>query len=425
MRVVGIGRRGLREEGNMDVLIKVVVRDNVDVVEWDGRLEMVEAEPRSDRFREAFQRAGWLAKKPRAGAPADHGLIVEGGGRSYVAVRKVAVEGRSGRVIPLLAQSILEARLSAAEMGRGAVPVAVVESPKIMAGVVAAAQEFAARVAPDVAIGLIDGEGLRAFSGHGLEVLNARPVAREKRVARKIRGSRPLNPFSDSNQWMLKLLLAEKLPAGLLAAPQAQYRNATQLARAADVSIMSAFRLLRQLGNDGFVDSEEEEYVKLVRVPELLSRWAAQAGPVQELPVRWLIRKDRSAVSAMLKAYAAGRPVRRKAAPRACLGLFAAADAWGYGFVHGVPPHIYVERVDAGILQKFGMTLDGAEQRPDAYVRIPAHPESIFRAAVVKDGVPVADILQVWLDVQQHPSRGKAAAAEIGRQALGPLLRKK
>lgn len=386
---------------------------------------MVEAQQSSDHFREALQRSGWMAKKPRAGAPAHAGLLVEREGKAYVAVRKVAAVGRSSLVIPLLAQSILEARLSAAEMAPGAVPVAVVESPKIMAGVVAAAQEFAARVAPDVAIGLLDGEGLRAFSGHGLEVLNARPVAREKRVARKIRGSRPLNPFSDSNQWMLKLLLAEKLPAGLLAAPQAQYRNATQLARAAGVSIMSAFRLLRQLGNDGFVDSEEEEYVKLVRVPELMNRWAAQARPVQELPVRWLLRKDRGAVAAMLKAFAAERPLRGKPPVRACLGLFAAADALGYGFVHGVPPHIYVERFDAELLQKFGMTLDGAEQRPDAYVRIPAHPESIFRAAVVKDGVPVADILQVWLDVQQHPSRGKAAAAEIGRQALGPLLRKK
>ncbi|MBL8212107.1 MAG: hypothetical protein JNK87_15430 [Bryobacterales bacterium] len=386
---------------------------------------MLEAQQSSDHFREAFQRSGWLAKKPRSGAPAHASLIVEREGKAYVAVRKVAADGRSSLVIPLLAQSILEARLSAAEMAPGAVPVAVVEGPKIMAGVVAAAREFAARVAPDVAIGLIDAEGLREFSGHGLEVLNARPAARERRLARKIGSSRPLNVFSDRNQWMLKLLLAQRLPEGLLSAPQEPYRNATQLARAAGVSIMSAFRLLRQLGNDGFVDSNEEEYVKLVRVPELLHRWAAQASPVQELPVRWLIRRDRGALAAMLQAHAAERPGRGKPAARACLGLFAAADALGYGFVHGVPPHLYVEHVDGALLQKFGMTLDGAEQRPDAYLRIPANPEAVFRAAVVKDGVPVADILQVWLDVQSHPSRGKAAAAEIGQRVLAPLLKKK
>ncbi len=388
-------------------------------------IEAIGVEHRGDWFQDAFQRSGWRARKPRSGASAPANLLVEGGGKAYVAVRKVAGEGRGGRVIPLLAQSILEARLSAAEMAEGVVPVAVVQGPRIPPGVVAEARAFAARVAPDVAIGLIDAQGLRAFSGHGLEVLNALPVARERRVARKINGSRPLNVFSDSNQWMLKLLLAERLSAELMAAPPVRYRNATHLAGAAGVSIMSAFRLLRQLGNDGFVDSDEEEYVKLVRVPELLNRWAAQMGPVRELPVRWLIRRAPGAVAAMLQAYAAERPGRGKPAIRACLGLFAAADALGYGFVHGVPPHIYMERLDAELLKKFGMTLDGAGQRPDAYVRIPAHPESMFRAAVRRDGVPVADILQVWLDVQNHPSRGKAAAAEIGRQALGPLLRKR
>jgi hypothetical protein len=33
----------------------------------------------------------------------------------------------------------------------------------------------------------------------------------------------------------------------------------------------------------------------------------------------------------------------------------------------------------------------------------PANPEAVFRAAVVKDGVPCADILQVWLDVRSIP----------------------
>jgi hypothetical protein len=38
----------------------------------------------------------------------------------------------------------------------------------------------------------------------------------------------------------------------------------------------------------------------------------------------------------------------------------------------------------------------------------------VFRGAVTKNGVPVSDILQVWLDVSQHPSRGR----EPGRSHL-------
>ena len=58
--------------------------------------------------------------------------------------------------------------------------------------------------------------------------------------------------------------------------------------------------------------------------------------------------------------------------------------------------------------EKLGLSLEGAEHNPDAFIRIPVNPEAVFRAAVVKDGVPCSDILQVWLDVSGHPSRGKA-----------------
>jgi hypothetical protein len=42
----------------------------------------------------------------------------------------------------------------------------------------------------------------------------------------------------------------------------------------------------------------------------------------------------------------------------------------------------------------------------------------VFRASVLRDGVPVCDILQVWLDVAGHPPRGREQADEIERRAL-------
>ena len=69
-----------------------------------------------------------------------------------------------------------------------------------------------------------------------------------------------------------------------------------------------------------------------------------------------------------------------------------------------------------------GLSPQGREQRPDVYVRVPAFRESIFRAAVVRDGVPIADILQVWLDVGSHPpaarSRPKRSAIACGHRLL-------
>jgi hypothetical protein len=41
---------------------------------------------------------------------------------------------------------------------------------------------------------------------------------------------------------------------------------------------------------------------------------------------------------------------------------------------------------------------------------------------VEKSGLPVSDIIQVWLDVGQHPARGKEQADIIWRKILAPTF---
>jgi hypothetical protein len=48
----------------------------------------------------------------------------------------------------------------------------------------------------------------------------------------------------------------------------------------------------------------------------------------------------------------------------------------------------------------------------------------VFRAAVPCDGVPVSDVVQVWLDAGAYPSRGPEQADMIYRKVLRPLLDK-
>jgi hypothetical protein len=45
----------------------------------------------------------------------------------------------------------------------------------------------------------------------------------------------------------------------------------------------------------------------------------------------------------------------------------------------------------------------------------------VFRAAVVRNDLPLCDVIQVWLDVAHHPSRGASQAKEIWRRVLAPL----
>lgn len=365
---------------------------------------------------EAFRRARWKVHRGAAAGGVRPDLIVEGGGRCFAVVVKRCSEGRRDRLIPLLSQAILEVRSAASESSRQSIPLAVVGAERIPPVMAEQLKQFAARHAPGVGVGIVDAQGLRAFSGYGLEVLDTRP----SRPALRAAAPPPRLPqlFSDLNQWMLKLLLGQFLAADLLSVPRGPFRSATELANAADVSLMSASRLVRQLRNEGFLDDQADS-LRIVRVHELMARWvAATQQGVREIPVRGIIQRD---PAQLLSSLAAGGLSSRRRSRRA-VGLFAAADALGFGFVRGVPPHLYLERVDHNVLRELGFSSENASHRADAYVRVPAFPEAVFRAAVQRKGAPVCDVLQVWLDVSSHPARGQEQADQIRRRALGPLF---
>jgi hypothetical protein len=199
---------------------------------------------------------------------------------------------------------------------------------------------------------------------------------------------------------------------------------------------MTASRLVNQLANEGFLD-KHGDHLQIVRADELLERWvSANRQRTRDIPARWIIKKDEKQLLASVAKYAAeskAAPALKskartsrvmKAPPRCCIGLFAAADALGVGFVRGVPPHLYLERLDLDVLQKLGLSVEDFDRGADVYVRVPSNKEAIFRAAVIRDGLPVSDALQVWLDVSAHPARGREQAHEIWRRVLKPLFGK-
>jgi hypothetical protein len=371
-----------------------------------------------------FRQHGWRVKKATKLADKEVDLVVARGDYRYIVELKAASEGRSDRLVPLLSQAILQVRAYAQAFPESAAPLAVVAAPAISPSAANSLVSFLSQFAPDVAVGILDREGFRHFVGPGLEKLNAAPPRR----AHRQRLPRPESAylFSDLSQWMLKVLLAPLLPEDLLRAPRREYRNASELAAAAEVSVMSAFRFVRQLRQEGFLD-ERDGPLRLVRRKELLHRWqAAHLRGSPELPLCWIISvKSQRQLPAALHSYRVQPNVKNESTPRACLGLFAAAESLGFGFVHGVPPYFYLESLDREVLRRMGLSPEGAEQKPDVYVRVPAFRESVFRAAVVRDGVPVADILQVWLDVGSHPARGEEQAEEIRHRVLAPIFGEK
>lgn len=359
----------------------------------------------------AFLAAGWKAEPEPLIGRRRADVFVKKGQYRYVVELKAASEGRRDRLIALLSQAILQAKLHA-NGAVGAAPLAVIAAPGIPAGVAEALRAFAREYAPDVAVGLLDRQGLRSFVGPGLESLNAESIPVGIGPAPV---DRAVDPFSDLNQWMLKVLLApridraELMPADL---PRADCRHASDLAKAAHVSVMSAFRLVRQLDREGFLH-ESRDRLRLVRIDALLQRWlAANLKPARELHARWVLR-------------GAERHLRRVVehlGQRACVGLFSAARAMGLGHVQGVPVHIYVNEFRSDSLKKAGLMKAELGDQVDVVLRLPGPRESVFRGIVHMDGVPVSDVLQIWLDVSAHPARGKEQAEVIYRRIIKPMI---
>jgi hypothetical protein len=211
---------------------------------------------------------------------------------------------------------------------------------------------------------------------------------------------------------MLKVLLAPELPERLLSAPRGRYRNASELARAAKVSVMSAFRFVQQLQHEGYLH-ESAGHLSLVRREDLFSRWQAlSARSARELHLRFVLSGD-------------PRTQLRKVlgSENACLALFAAADALGLGFVEGVPPYVYLDRLQRASLPAWrSLRVCGPGEPPDVIVRPAPAPQSIFRGAVRSEGVAACDVLQVWADVVAHPSRGREQADLIRKRVLREVI---
>src|SRR6185295_18210822 len=108
---------------------------------------------------------------------------------------------------------------------------------------------------------------------------------------------------------------------------------------------------------------------------------------------------------------------------RACLALFAAAKALKLGFVEGVPPYVYVERIQPSNLAAWkNLRLCEQGEPPDVILRQAPAPQSIFRGVVRRDVVPSSDVIQVWLDVGVHPSRGREQADLIRTRVLEKVI---
>src|SRR6202162_265545 len=160
---------------------------------------------------EVFRRGRWKVREKADAGGGRPDLIAEHAGKKYVIEIKRSSEGRKDRLIPLVSQAILQAQEGARHLPGHTVAVAIVVANHIPDSVALQVKKFARRHAPNIAVGVMDLEGMRSFDGHGLEQFNSeRPRARNT-ISPANRVPSP-QLFSDLHQWMLKVLLAPSIP---------------------------------------------------------------------------------------------------------------------------------------------------------------------------------------------------------------------
>ena len=219
---------------------------------------------------EVFRRGRWKVREKADAGGGRPDLIAEHAGKKYVIEIKRSSEGRKDRLIPLVSQAILQVRDWARHLPGHPLAVAIVVANYVPESVALQVKQFARRHAPDIAVGVMDLEGLRSFDGHGLERFNSETPRARNAISPANRVASP-QLFSDLNQWMLKVLLAPRIPELYLSAPRGRYHGASQLAKAAAISVMSAFRFIEQFSKARFLE-EEPEGLRVVRIEELMNR---------------------------------------------------------------------------------------------------------------------------------------------------------
>jgi len=370
----------------------------------------------------ALAEAGWKLQtrspSPRSNAnyQVDDHLIASGKERYLVQLEIAPRPMRSVMEAALARAALVAMKVAQAHKAR---PLAVVGAEFISRRMAESLHEFARNYLDEnVAFGWLDARGTLEL--HGSSTLAVVRVKRQpKKSATAKPAARTLTVFSDLGQWLLKVLLAPRFPLSLLSAPRVELDNVRHLAEVARVSVPTAHRLVTAAKDAGLL-TYGRGHLSIVDPPGLFERWRREtAATTGDLHATWMLKKSNSS-AALKKRLANKTESDSEGRPTACLGLFAAADLLGLGFVDGVPPHLLVRRMSAKVLEDFGLREADPGETVDVFVRQPAFPESTFRGAVRLGDVWVSDVIQTWLDTAHHRARGEEQAEFIHRRTLAP-----
>ena len=326
-------------------------------------------------------------------------IIARNGSKHLLIEIKELAQLRIQNLIGQLAAGALQAKHYAKKSN--AVPVVIVFAPRIGRRAIQEAKSFMDRFLPEFAWGVIDKRGRIRFLAPelGIDINSPFPRSNSQKSQQKDHLL-----FSDLNRWMLKILLLSDVDDALWQGPRNAFFAPNQLRHVAGVSLDKAYRFVRMLEKNDFL-RRTPGGLRLVRLRELIDLWFSEERlrPARRIPPRSIMGKQPD-----LRFLVDSNSVEAISA----LGGFSACKALEVLHAPVDSIEIHIRGPVEAFLERFKLE---ACDEGSAQLKLIAskHSESIFRGAVDRDGMRVADVFQTALDVVNHPARGLEQAEYI------------
>ncbi len=314
-------------------------------------------------------------------------------GRVVAAQVKLLPARRASEIPSALALASYQLRAAAESVH--AEPLAVFWLPQWNTGAVAQVRAFSERFDLGLGWAVLSEDGGFAASLPAFQLERSHePRLQGVRIPR-IRQS--VDPFTDANRWMLKLLLLRRVDERFWGGPRGTFGGVLALSRAAGVTPESAYRFARSLQAHGLARLDRGAF-ELLDTERLLHLWlsADTAMPLHWQPVRWTRGKPEDIVEVF---------GQDPAGPRYAVTNYEGCRRLGL-------LHASVEGIDVQVEGELEQAMQRWKLEPvaprESHLRLARarFPRSVFGGAVQAGGVRVVDALQLALDVRSHPARG-------------------
>ena len=232
----------------------------------------------------------------------------------------------------------------------------------------------------------------------------------------------PMLSFSDLDQWLLKVLLFARSQAEGWGGPRGPIRNLAQLAKLASVSPPLVYRWAAAMERSGYLSKQRRRVPILVSLNALLAEWRGRYRVSHNKQIACSsVFGDHSQESFRGDFLNRLRQLPVNAPPCALSGHQA---SWLYRLKHSDARsiHLYVSGESAGLMKHLQLVESQNAVAPVMLLE-PRHIRSVFGGLSRIDGVPVCDILQVYLDLYYLPDRGREQAEFIHERMLEPIMR--